>query len=119
LGSQAQPLQAVRTSARVSAEVSALSHLLPSALARRLHLGRDQSELVALTTDYRSHTNVNDRSNRGYAHSDPQRNYVAARSRRDAGFEVESRNRPHPQVRGLYQQLQSRRGRRETAELAA
>jgi len=48
--SEAQSLQGLRTPARVSAEVPALPHLLPAALARRLHPRRDQGELVSRTT---------------------------------------------------------------------
>ena len=43
--------KAVRTSARVSAEVSALPHLLPAAFARRLHPGHHEGELVAPAHD--------------------------------------------------------------------
>src|SRR5436305_10853374 len=61
---QSQSLQTVRTSARVSAEVSALPHLLPAAFARRLHPGNHEGELVAPAqrlTRNSGVTNVDDR----------------------------------------------------------
>src|ERR1044072_4849782 len=43
---QSQPLQSVRPSARLSAQISALPNLLPAALARRIYPGRDEGKLV-------------------------------------------------------------------------
>jgi hypothetical protein len=46
LDAQEEPLQAMRPSARLSAEVSALQNLLPATLPWRIHPGCDESELV-------------------------------------------------------------------------
>ena len=109
---QSEPLQSVRPSARLSAQVSALPHLLPAAFARRLHPGHHEGELVRPAE--------RDRSIR-MSMTDPIADMltrirngitVASRTHRASRVEAEGGDRPHPQERGLHPQLQP--GRRKS-----
>ncbi len=95
-------------------QVRALPHPLAGSRAAGLSPRRDQGELVSAGS---GDHNEDDRSHRGYADPDPQRNSGEARPGRGAGFRLKVEV-ADPQGEGFIKQLQGDR-ERGPAELAA
>ena len=97
------PLLRVRPTAGVHAAVRAVPHLLPRACAPRRAARRHQVELVG--------TDEHLRSDRGHAHSRPERLARPAHRGRRPRVADQARDRPHPQGRRLHRRRHRGAGR--------